>query len=215
LRLYLRDGAAGAKGVGEGLLSTKPQKATSKHQFRYNPADPTPSAGGPWSEEIVADLRPLAARKDVLVYTSEPLENELEITGNIDATLFVSSSAIDTDFVVKLAEVLPDGTALGIQEGMLRARYRDGWSRPVWMQPGGIYRVPVMLQATSLIVGKGSRLQVIVSSSSFPRWDRNLNVGGSNFRGTAMKIADNVVHVGGSQSSYITVSTVEGRAAPD
>jgi putative CocE/NonD family hydrolase len=143
-----------------------------------------------------------------LVYTSDPLDSDLEITGNIDATLFVSSSAKDTDFVVKLGEVLPDGTTLVIQEGMLRARYREGWSRPVWMNPGKKYRVPVMLQATSIVVGKGSRLQVIVSSSSFPRWDRNLNMGGSNFKGTAMKVADNVVHVGGKESSYLTVSTV-------
>jgi putative CocE/NonD family hydrolase len=208
LRFYFGDPARGTGNAGGGRLSTSNQTETSQHRFRYDPANPTPSAGGPWSDEIVADLRPLAARKDVLVYTSDPLDGDLEITGNIDATLFVSSSAKDTDFVVKLGEVLPDGTTLVIQEGMLRARYREGWSRPVWMNPGKKYRVPVMLQATSIVVGKGSRLQVIVSSSSFPRWDRNLNMGGSNFKGTAMKVADNVVHVGGTESSYLTVSTV-------
>lgn len=125
------------------------------------------------------------------------------MTGPIKAVLYVSSSAKDTDFTVKLLDVLPDGTAFNLQEGIKRARYRDGYRTPVMMEPDGVYRVEVDLQATSNVFLPGHRIRVEVSSSNFPRFDRNLNTGGVNWDEKAWVTATNTIHHSARYPSHL------------
>ncbi len=117
----------------------------------------------------------------MLVYTSDALEEGIEVTGSMEAVLYVSSSAKDTDFTVKLIDVYPDGRAFNVQETILRARYREGFDRQVFMEPGEVYQLRIDLHATANYFGPGHRVRIEVSSSNFPRFDRNLNTGGNNY----------------------------------
>ncbi len=115
------------------------------------------------------------------MYTTPVLKNGIEVTGPLEAVLSVSSSAVDTDFTAKLVDVYPDGKAYNVQEGILRARYREGFAHKMWMKPGEVYQIKVDMQATSNFFAPGHRIRVEISSSNFPRFDRNLNTGGNNF----------------------------------
>jgi putative CocE/NonD family hydrolase len=141
-----------------------------------------------------ADQREVEVRNDVLAYTSEVLKEEVEVTGPIKVVLYVSSSAKDTDFSAKLVDVLPDGSAYNIQEGIQRMRFREGYDKKVWMEPQGVYQVTIDLEATSNVFLAGHRIRIDVTSSNFPRWDRNLNTGGNNYDETAWVVARNTVH---------------------
>lgn len=141
--------------------------------------------------------------------TSEPFDAATEMTGPVSAVLYVSSSARDTDFTVKILDVLPDGTAFNLQEGIRRARYRDGYPAPVFMEPGGIYRVEVDLQATSNVFLPGHRVRVEVSSSNFPRFDRNMNTGGVNWEESAWVVATNTVHHSSRFPSHVLLPLVK------
>ena len=119
----------------------------------------------------------------------------MEVSGPIDVTLYVSSDAKDTDFTVKLIDVLPDGTAYNIDDNIQRVRYRDGYDKPpVWMEKGKVYKVTMQPMQTSNYFAPGHRLRVEVSSSNFPRFDRNLNTGGNNYDETKGVVAHNEVH---------------------
>ncbi len=122
--------------------------------------------------------------------------------------LYVSSSAPDTDFTGKLVDVYPDGTAYNVQEGILRARYREGFDRKVFMKPGKVYEVKIDLHATSNLFGPGHRIRVEISSSNFPRFDRNLNTGGNNFDETEWVIAQNTVHHSADYPSHIILPII-------
>ena len=119
-----------------------------------------------------------------------------------------SSSARDTDFTAKLVDVYPDGTAYNVQEAILRARYRDGFTRPVFMSPTGTYRLRIDLKATSNYFGRGHRLRLEISSSSFPRYDRNLNTGGNNYDETRWMTARNTVHHTRAHASHIVLPVI-------
>ena len=155
------------------------------------------------------DQRPIEARSDVLVYDTPPLEAPLTVVGPITVTLHVSSDAPDTDFTAKLVDVYPDGRAFNVQEGILRARYREGYDRQVFMEPGGTYEISFDLQATANQFQTGHRIRLEVSSSNFPRWDRNLNTGGNNYDETEGRVATNRVHFGPSTPSKLTLWVVE------
>ena len=158
---------------------------------RRTPSSTTPRTrcrrrGGPrgteWGTKAGAvDQGRVEARQDVLVYTTPPLETGIELTGPITAILYVSSSARDTDFTVKLVDVYPDGTAYNIQGSILRARYREGFTDKVWMEEGGVYELQIDVDATSNYFPPGHRIRVQVSSSNFPLYERNMNTGGNNF----------------------------------
>jgi putative CocE/NonD family hydrolase len=172
----------GAGRGGEGRLSWEPPGGEEPDGYRYDPDDPVPTIGGHHLGVFGVpngpfDQRPSAARPDVLVYTSEPFEADLEITGPLAMTLYASSSAPDTDFVVKVIDVLPDGYAHPISEGILRCRFRDSQSEPALLTPGQVYALPVDLYAVSHVVPAGHRLRVHVTSSDFPQWDANPNTG--------------------------------------
>jgi putative CocE/NonD family hydrolase len=168
---------------GDGSLSTFAPKSEAADAYVYNPANPAPTIGGPLCcdaermEPGPRDQRPVENREDVLIYSMGPLERDLEVTGPVTATLFVKSSAVDTDFTAKLVDVAPDGFAQDLTEGILRMRYRTSPERAGLMNPGQIYEISVDLWATANIFLKGHGLRLEVSSSNFPRFDRNLNTG--------------------------------------
>ena len=154
--------------------------------YVYDPADPVPTSGGrtlmPGHEASIAlgqrDQRPIEARPDVLVYTTAPLERDLEVTGHVRLVLHAASSAPDTDWTAKLVDVQPDGRALSVADGILRARYRGGTDRERLLEPGRPERFTIEVGATSIVFARGHRIRLEVSSSNFPRFDRNPNTGG-------------------------------------
>jgi len=178
--------------------------------FTYDPMNPTPTRGGPiccTGDRIPSgpvDQREVEQRADVLVYSSAVLSNGLRIAGPLKADLYVSSDALDTDFIAKLVDVWPDGTALNVQEGALRMRYRDGYSVPSLLAPGRIYRVSLDMRAIAHYFKPGHRIRLQISSSNFPRLERNLNTGGENFTEiTAVKAFNQVFRGGDTPSSLV------------
>jgi putative CocE/NonD family hydrolase len=215
---YFLHSAGRANSVnGDGSLSKTTPKADSVDRFVYDPASPVPSIGGPiccTGANMAAgsfDQRKAEVRSDVLVYSSEPLTEGIEVTGPIDAVLYVSSDAKDTDFTAKLVDVYPDGRAFNVQEGIIRARYREGQTKKVWLSPGQIAEVHIELGATANFFGPGHRIRLEVSSSNFPRFDRNLNTGGNNYDETRWVIANNAVHHTKQQASYLLLPVVSPR----
>ena len=168
---------------GDGSLSTSTPKSEPPDNYVYNPGNPVPTIGGPLccDEEHMEpgprDQRPAENRDDVVVYSIGPLAQDLEVTGPVTADLFVKSSAIDTDFTGKLVDVGPDGFAQDLTEGILRMRYRVSMERSELMNPGQIYEVTLDLWATSNVFLRGHSLRLEISSSNFPRFDRNMNTG--------------------------------------
>jgi len=168
---------------GDGTLSTTAPKSEPTDSYVYNPANPTPTVGGPLCcdaehfEPGPRDQRSVENRDDVLVYSTSPLTQDVEVTGPVTATLFVKSSAVDTDFTAKLVDVAPDGFAMDLTEGILRMRYRDSQEHAKLMNPGQVYEITVDLWATSNVFLRGHTLRLEISSSNFPRFDRNLNTG--------------------------------------
>ena len=168
---------------GDGTLSSSVPKTEAADSYVYNPANPTPTFGGPLCcdqkhmEPGPRDQRAVENRDDVLIYSTGPLAHDLEVTGPVTATLFVKSSAADTDFTAKLVDVAPDGFAMDLTEGILRMRYRDSQEHATFMNPGQVYQITVDLWATSNVFLRGHTLRLELSSSNFPRFDRNLNTG--------------------------------------
>ena len=155
------------------------------------------------------DQRKMEERADILVYSSEPLKEGLEVDGPIDATLYVSSDVKDTDVTVKLIDVLPDGTAYNIDETIQRLRYRDGYDhKPVWMEKGKVYKVTLAADEHQQLLRPGHRIRIEVSGSNFPRFDRNMNTGGNNYDETVGKIAHTEIHHSAEYPSAITLSVV-------
>jgi putative CocE/NonD family hydrolase len=188
---YLHSGGRANSRMGDGTVSTTMPKNEPADHFTYDPGSPVWTVGGsvcaacarggPRVVDGPADQREVEMREDVLVFTSAPLPDGLEVTGPIKLVLYVSSSAKDTDFSAKLVDVHPTGAAYNIQEGIHRMRFREGYHKKVWMEAGGIYKVEIDLEATSNYFKPGHRIRVDVTSSNFPRWDRNLNTGGNNY----------------------------------
>jgi len=128
-------------------------------------------------------------RKDLVTYTTAPLEKDIEITGPMTATLWAATDAKDTDWNVMLQHVYPDERAERIQDGVMRARFRDGFDRPSLLKPGRVYRYDIDLWFTSRVIPAGHRLRITVASAAFPKYDRNLNTGGDNERDTRYVVA--------------------------
>jgi putative CocE/NonD family hydrolase len=215
---FLHSGGRANSRFGDGLLSTDPPADEPLDTFVYDPRTPVPTVGGPICctggavPEGSYDQREVEARHDVLVYSSAPLDTGLEVTGPLEVVLYVSSSARDTDFTAKLVDVYPDGTAYNIQEGILRARYREGLDHCVWLEPEGVYKLRIDLEATSNWFGPGHRIRLEISSSNFPRWDRNLNTGGNNYDESEPVVARNVVHHTLHYPSHILLPVVPEQA---
>jgi uncharacterized protein len=202
-RPWYLGGTAPANSVRGGgtLAPDAPAGEGTSDEFTYDPAKPVPTRGGPICCTDTPGDRPgpieqreVEEREDVLVYTSEPLKEGLRILGPLRAELHVSSSALDTDFTAKLVDVFPDGRALNIQEGALRMRYRDSFTNPELLKPGEVYKVSVDMRAIGWYLPPGHRLRLQISSSNFPRLERNLNTGGYNHDETVGVVARNRVY---------------------
>jgi uncharacterized protein len=214
-KLYLGSRGKANGSLGDGRLSFEPLAEARVDAFDYDPGNPVPTLGGQTcctGTDTAAgsyDQRAIESRKDVLVYTSEPLDRGLEVTGPLQLVLQVSSSAPDTDFTARLVDVYPDGRAFNVQDGALRMRYREGFGRDLRMKPGEIYEAHLDLHVTSNFFGPGHRIRLDISSSNFPRWDRNLNTGGRNFDETRYVVAHNVVHHSGERPSFLVLPIVD------
>jgi len=212
---YLRsDGRANGR-YGSGALSLAKPGDEPPDRYVYDPAGPVPSTGGPDFGANNPDLPPGALdqrmvemRHDVLIYTTPPLERGVEVTGPVTLVLYVSSDAPDTDFTGKLVDVDPDGRAFNVTEGILRARYREGYDRPAMMTPGEVYRLELDLEVTSNYFRPGHRIRLEVSSSNFPRFDRNLNTGGDNVSETTWRVARNAVHHSARRASHLVLPVI-------
>jgi hypothetical protein len=199
---YLQSNGRANSRWGDGTLSTEIPRTEATDSFVYDPATPVPTSGGAICAACAAgqtreggiDQSDIEARQDVLVYTTPPLTQGVEVTGPIEATIYLSSSVKDTDLTGKLVDVYPDGRAFNVQEGILRVRYRNSFEQPELMEPGRVYPVRIDLHATSNYFGPGHRIRLEVSSSNFPRFERNLNTGGRNFDETTWAVAHNAVH---------------------
>jgi hypothetical protein len=168
---------------GDGILSTEPPGDEPPDLYLYNPLRPVPTVGGqvilPGGNAMgPRDQREVELRDDVLVYSTPVLDQAVEVTGPIELRLFVASSARDTDFTGKLVDVYPDGRAMILTEGILRARYRNSLTEPELLEPGTVYELRLNLWATANVFLPGHRIRLEVSSSNFPRFDRNSNTGG-------------------------------------
>jgi uncharacterized protein len=200
---------------GDGSLSTTGAKSDAADRYIYDPANPVPTVGGPLccdAQHLAAgprDQKEVEARQDVLVYSTPPLEQSLEVTGPVTLDLFARSSAVDTDFTAKLVDVGPDGTAINLTEGILRARYRESTTgAPQAISPGEVYEYKIDLWSTSNVFLKGHRIRLEVSSSNFPRFDRNLNTGKDASTDAAMVRATNTVLHDGAHPSALVLPVV-------
>lgn len=168
---------------GDGTLSDEPPGDEPPDVYLYNPLRPVLTVGGQilmpgGNANGPRDQRAVEMRDDVLVYSTPVLERPVEVTGPIELRLFVASSARDTDFTGKLVDVYPDGRAMILTEGILRARYRNSFTAPELLEPDAIYEIRLDLWATANVFLPGHRIRLEVSSSNFPRFDRNSNTGG-------------------------------------
>ncbi len=200
---------------GDGSLSTVAPRSEPYDHYVYDPSNPAPTIGGPLccdSDHLAPgpkDQRAVEARDDVLVYTTPAFVQDTEVTGPVSLELFAQSSAVDTDFEAKLVDVAPDGFAQNLTEGIIRARYRNSQEKPELMNPGQIYKFVIDLWSTSNVFLKGHALRLEISSSNFPRFDRNLNTGEAQAWAQKYVAATNVVYHDAEHPSALIVPVVK------
>lgn len=193
---FLQSGGNANSRYGDGALTTDgPPSREREDVYRYDPERPVPFITEQKSSQIGGpdDYSAIEQRADVLCYSTDPLEEDLEITGPVKLILFASSSAVDTDFTAKLVDVHPTGFCQRICDGVIRARYRKGPEKAVLIEPGTVYEFEVDMWNTSVVFKEGHRIRLEVSSSAFPKFDRNLNSGESIAEGTRIEVAENRV----------------------
>ena len=204
-------------GSRKGTLSTTAPGDEPPTKYVYDPKDPVLTLGANGSHESVPELiavgpvdqRPNEKRQDVLVYTSAPLTTDMEVVGPVEVKLYAASSATDTDFTVKLIDVYPDGKALNITEGIVRARFRNSiWKSPSLITPGRIYEYKIELLPVAVVFAKGHRIRVHLSSSSWPLWDRNQNTGRPIGMDTEMQIVKQTIYHDGGYPSHIILPVI-------
>lgn len=211
---YLDSGGNANTRNGDGRLTTRPPERNNPDRFSYDPMNPVRSHGGNVCctgnavQGGAMDQQEMELRDDILVYTSDPFPDGVEVTGTIDITLFVSSDAKDTDFTVKLIDVYPDGTAYNLDETIQRARYREGYDKEVFMEEGETYEIKLSPLSTSNWFAPGHRIRIEVSSSNFPRFMRNMNTGGDTWNESTGVIANNVIHHSREHPSRIVLPIV-------
>jgi putative CocE/NonD family hydrolase len=217
---YLASDSKANSAMGDGRLSTTKPGGEGSDAFSYDPLHPVPSLGGSiccFSQSFTGgsyDQSHIEMRNDILVYTSEPLQKTLELAGPVSVSLFLSSDRKDTDLTIKLLDVYPDGRAYNLDENIERVRWRDGWDEPVFMEPDKVYKVDIGPLQTSNAFLPGHRIRVEISSSNFPRFDRNLNTGGNNYDEKDPLVSHNVIHHSARYSSVVILPVVNGSGAP-
>ena len=208
-----------ADGSRIGKLNTTPPNEETPTVYLYDPEDPVPTRGGNHSyfrDDIpdtildgVMDQRPIEDREDVLVFSTDSLPEDTEVTGPISVKLYAASSAKDTDFVARLIDVLPDGTALNVTEGIIRARYRESvWGMPRLLEPDKVYEYTLELLPTGIVFKKGHRIRVHLTSSSFPLWDRNLNTGNPIGMDRDMLVAKQTIYHNRTYPSHLVLPVI-------
>lgn len=211
---YLRSGGGANTDAGDGLLSTDPPADDPADRFVYDPTDPVPTIGGALLLHEAyrpgpRDQRPIERRPDVLVYSTPPLQSDVEVTGPISVVLWAASSAPDTDFVARLVDVHPDGSAINLTDGVIRARARHGLHAPESLiEPGRPVEYHIDLWATSNLFRAGHRIRLDITSSSFPRWDRNPNTGAPLGASTEMVPATQTILHDAAHPSHVLLPLV-------
>ncbi|MFN3379551.1 MAG: CocE/NonD family hydrolase [Runella zeae] len=215
---YLNSSGKANSLYGDGKLTLQaPSKENKTDEFAYDPKFPVPSYGGNvcCTGNAVQggsfDQHQMETRHDILVYTTEPFKDGVEMTGQIETTLYVSSDAKDTDFTVKVIDVYPDGRAYNLDETILRARYREGFDKEVWMEKGKVYKLNLSPMVTSNYFAPGHSIRIEISSSNFPRFDRNLNTGGNNYDEKEGVVAHNQIHHSAAYPSQVRLPLVKAK----
>ncbi|MCC7365569.1 MAG: CocE/NonD family hydrolase [Dehalococcoidia bacterium] len=212
---YFHSNGAAATARGDGVLSQEAPKAERPDTFVYDPLNPCPTVGGPlfpYPLDVPPgqyDQSAVEARPDVLCYTSAPLDRDLEVAGPVEVRLWAASSAPDTDFTAKLVDVAPDGTALNLADGIMRARYHRGFDAVNLLAAGGPVELTIDLAGTANVFKAGHRVRVEVSSSNFPRFDRNLNTGRPVATDAEARVATNTVFHDTGRPSHIVLPVIE------
>lgn len=210
-KFYLSS-AAGANTLhGDGKLLTTPQGNEKPDVYLYDPLDPTPTKSGlvinP-KDSLRQDQTSVEERKDVLVYSTDVLTEAVEVTGPVSATLWSSTDGKDTDFVVKLIDVQPDGTPINLIEGIVRGRFRKGWDKPELLIPNAVYEYEIDLGAVGIVFKEGHRIRVEVASSNFPKWDRNLNTGNPIGQDAETRVATQTIYHDAQHPSHILLPLI-------
>ena len=211
---YLHSKGGANSLLGDGVLSQTSPDREIEDSFLYNPQFPVPTVGGSlccdevFTKSGIYDQQFVEQRSDVLVYTSEAVTEDLEVTGPVKVTLYASSSAQDTDFTAKLVDVNKDGFARNLTDGIIRSRYRNKRTGAVFVEPGTIVSYEIDLWATSNVFLKGHKIRLEISSSNFPRFDRNLNTGGEIGEETNFQSALQKVYHSGQFPSHVTLPLI-------
>ena len=212
---FLNSGGKANSLYGDGKLSTTAPVKDAPDAFAYDPQNPVPSYGGNVCctgnavQGGAFDQQKMETRNDILVYTTEPLAEGVEVSGFIETTLYVSSDVKDTDFTIKLIDVYPDGKAYNLDETIQRVRYREGYEKEVFMEKGKVYKLELSAMSTSNFFQKGHRIRIEISSSNFPRFDRNMNTGGNNYDEAVGVVAHNNVHHSAQYPSQVRLPMVK------
>jgi putative CocE/NonD family hydrolase len=211
---FLHSAGQANSAAGDGALSAAAPATETADSLIYDPVNPVPTVGGPLccdGDHLPAgpkDQTELESRKDVLVYSTPPLAEDTEATGPVTLDLYAASSAVDTDYTAKLVDVWPNGFAQNLTEGILRARYRESTAVAKQTVPGQIYEYKIDLWSTSNVFLKGHRIRVEVSSSNFPRFDRNLNTGKDGSTDATMVKATNTIYHDAAHPSALVLPVV-------
>lgn len=210
---FLHSSRGAASLAGDGMLSTNAPREERPDEFIYDPANPVPTIGGRLccGQALPPgpfDQRPNEGRRDVLVFSTPPLGADTEVTGFVTVELYASTSASDTDFTAMLVDVAPDGYARFLTDGVVRVRHRDAHERAEPVVPGRVYKYTVDLWATSNLFRAGHRIRLYVSSSNFPRFDRNLNTGESASVSARMRKAEQAVYHDSARASSLILPII-------
>jgi putative CocE/NonD family hydrolase len=196
---------------GDGKLDKAKPGQEPADRYVYDPDDPVPTLGGSNLSKCPVgphDQTRAEKREDVLVYTSDELTRELEVTGPVKVVLYAASSAMDTDWTTKLVDVHPDGRPFNLCDGIIRARYRDSADEPTLIEPDKVYRYEIDLWVTSNVFLPGHKIRVEISSSNFPRFDRNPNTGHPFGADAELEKATQTVHHDAERPSHILLPVI-------
>jgi putative CocE/NonD family hydrolase len=211
-RYYLHASKGAQSASGDGVISTAAPKAEGPDTYEYDPASPVRTVGGRLCCGGLPpgpfDQRPNESRTDVLVYSTPPLERDVEVTGFITAELYAATSAADTDFTAMIVDVDPTGYARYLGDGVIRARYRNSTDKAEPIEPGKIYKYTLDLWATSNVFKAAHRIRVYISSSNFPRFNRNLNTGEKTFGATRMIKARQTIYHDAEHPSAVVLPVI-------
>ena len=205
---YLHSGGGAASVSGDGKLSEEPPGDEPVDEYVYDPRDPVMTLYQQRGQHEPLDQRALDDRRDILRFATPPLRQEVEVTGHIRLKLYAASTARDTDFVVKLLDIWPNGFAQELCYGIVRARYRESFENPSLIEPGTVYEYDIAINPTSNVFKPGHRIRLDVSSSDFPNFDRNHNTGGNDYADATLIAARQTVFHDAARPSHVILPVI-------